>query len=387
MTSQRINHIQEPMIPVIGQLIHDNPDTINFGQGTVYYPPPAEVIDSVTNFFNDPHNHRYTPVDGIQQLKQAISKKLEEENHIETTDAWSLFVTAGSNMGFLQTILAITDPGDEIIQLSPYYFNHEMAIRMANAVPVFVETDVNYHPVLERIAQAISSKTKAVVTISPNNPTGAVYPQETLQAINKLCREHGIYHITDEAYEYFIYDETTKHYSPASEQDAIDHTISLFSLSKTYGMASWRIGYMLVPQHLDNAIRKIQDTNLICAPAISQMAAMSALSQGKTFCTPHIQAIGNIRDHIYTQLSQHPQLISVSKPQGAFYYLLELDSPLSSLQIARSLIEEYKVALIPGETFGIKKQCCLRLAYGALPKKEISEGLRRLADGLKQFTV
>ena len=381
--SQRISQIQQPIIPSIAKLIHANPGTVNFGQGIVHYPPPAEVKEAINEFFRNPLNHRYKAVDGLPQLKEAIYEKLANENQIDINQPWTLFVTAGSNMGFLQAILTITDPGDEVIQLSPYYFNHEMAIRMASALPVFVETDNNYQPDIEKISSAITNKTKAIVTISPNNPTAAVYPRETLMAINQLCAQHGLYHINDEAYEYFTYDQT-RHYSPASHPKANDHTISLFSLSKTYGMASWRIGYMLAPLHLETALGKVQDTNLICAPVISQMAASAALKTGRHYCTPQIDKLKQSRQNIYTALSEASNLFTFTRPEGAFYFYIKANTPLSSMELARFLIEKHKVAVIPGETFGETKTCSFRLAYGALNQIEISEGINRIISGVNQ---
>ena len=381
--SQRIAQIQDPVIPHIAQLIRENPGTINFGQGTVNYSPPDEANEAIHAFFTDPLNHRYKAVDGLPQLKQNIYKKLADENNIDISQNWTLFVTAGSNMGFLHAVLAITDPGDEIIQLSPYYFNHEMAIRMANAVPITVETDPHYQPDIEKIAAAITNKTKAIVTISPNNPTAAVYPKATLIAINQLCAQHGIYHINDEAYEYFVYDDV-QHYSPASHTEAYSHTISLFSFSKTYGMASRRIGYMLAPQHLDKALRKIQDTNLICAPVISQVAASAAIQQGRSFCRPHIDTLRQHRTLISQALSQHTDVLSFTPPNGAFYFFMRTATSLNSLELAQRLIEKHKVAVIPGETFGETTRCSFRIAYGALSRTEISEGITRIISGLNQ---
>jgi len=382
--SLRASTIQTPIIPYIAQLIKDNQDTISFGQGIVDYPPPDEVQNSVNLFFSDRENHRYKPVEGLPRLKQGIFEKLEKENNINIQQPWGLFVTAGSNMAFLQAILAITDPGDEVIILSPYYFNHEMAIRLANATPVTVNTDASYQPKLEKITRAITKKTRAIVTISPNNPTGAVYPKETLIAINELCAKHSLYHINDEAYEYFVYD-AAQHYSPAAHDNANQHTISLFSFSKTYAMASWRIGYMLVPSHLVDAIKKIQDTNLICAPAICQFAAHTALKKGRTFFQAPINKIAKKREIITNILSKHADTISYTLPYGAFYFFININHHDNAMNIAKYLIEEHKVAVIPGETFGASDKPYFRIGYGAVNKPEIERGLSRLIRGINEI--
>ncbi len=187
-------------------------------------------------------------------------------------------------MAFFNAVLAIADPGDEIILLAPYYFNHEMALAMLNCRARVVPLDRDYQIDIEAVRGAVNEKTRAVVTISPNNPSGAVYPRAALTAINALCRERGLYHIHDEAYEYFIYDGA-EHFSPGSLPGAGEHTISLYSLSKAYGFASWRIGYMVAPEPMFEAIRKAQDTILICPPVVSQYAAT-----GRARCASRIPA-------------------------------------------------------------------------------------------------
>ncbi|MHC4207154.1 MAG: aminotransferase class I/II-fold pyridoxal phosphate-dependent enzyme, partial [Planctomycetota bacterium] len=236
--SLRMQSVQSPIIPVVGELIRSNPGTISLGQGVAYYGPPPEAIEAIETFLNDPENHKYKLVQGIGKLLEIIGQKLENENGISLNGS-RIVVTAGANMGFMNAVLAITDPRDEIILQLPYYFNHEMAVAIANCKAVCVPTDDEYQLQPEAIAAAITDRTRAVVTISPNNPTGAVYRESDLRQVNEICRSKCIYHISDEAYEYFTYDDA-RHFSPGSIDGAAEHTISLFSLSKAYGFASWR---------------------------------------------------------------------------------------------------------------------------------------------------
>jgi len=243
---RRMREMQTPVIPVVGELVRAHPGTISLGQGVVHYGPPRQALDRLAACIAEPDNHKYKPVEGIQPLIQALEIKLQEENGIRVGPESAVVVTAGGNMAFVTAILAITDPGDEVIILAPYYFNHDMAIVMSGCTPVIVPTDADYQLQPEYIAEAITSKTRAVVTISPNNPTGAVYPEKSLRQVNEICLEHGICHIHDEAYEYFTYNGAT-HFSPGSIPGSEQYTISLFSFSKSYGMAGWRIGYMVIP--------------------------------------------------------------------------------------------------------------------------------------------
>jgi aspartate/methionine/tyrosine aminotransferase len=382
--SQRMQAIQTPIIPIVGDLIRRHPGTISLGQGVVHYGPPPEALQRIHDFWADPQNHKYQPVVGIAPLREALWKKLDAENGICPGQGSEVVVTAGGNMAFVNAILAITDPGDEILLPLPFYFNHEMAVVMADCTPVLVPTDENYQLRLGLIEQAITARTRAIVTVSPNNPSGAVYPASDLQAVNDLCRARGIYHINDEAYEYFTYGDA-RHFSPGSLPGGAAHTISLFSLSKAYGFASWRIGYMTVPEHLLDPVRKIQDTILICPPVISQYAALGALEAGKAYCREHLIALEGVRDQVGRELKKLEPLCTLPPAGGAFYFLVRVNLPMNPMALVERLIREYRVAVIPGTAFGLEDVCTLRVAYGALQKETISEGIGRLVKGLSDI--
>ena len=272
--------------------------------------------------------------------------------------------------------------GDEIILPGPYYFNHHMAIELAGCRVVVVPTDDAYQLDLPALEAAITPRTRAIVTVSPNNPTGSVYPRQTLEAVNRLCQQHACYHIADEAYEYFTYGGA-EHFSPASLVDAAEHTISLYSLSKAYGMAGWRCGYMLAPQHLLTSLKKIQDTLLVCPPLVSQLAALAALSVGRSWMAPYVAELAVVRELALAELSQLKVGCRVSRPEGAFYLFVQLDTELNDMELVQALVREYKVAVLPGSTFGVTNGCALRISFGSLTADAVTEGLRRLRCGLQ----
>ncbi len=383
LCSERLQQVQTPIIPVVASLIRENPGTISLGQGVVGYSPPPEAVARISEFLADPENHKYKPVQGIPALVEAIRAKLAGENNI-VTEARRIFVTAGGNLAFTNALLAIADPGDEVILQVPYYFNHEMAVTMASCKPVLVPTDSNYQLQPKLIRAAITNRTKAIVTISPNNPTGAVYPEEALREVNQLCREHGVYHIHDEAYEYFTYNGA-RHFSPGSIPGAYAYTISLYSLSKAYGFASWRIGYMVAPDHLIEAINKIQDTVLICAPVISQYAALGALAAGRAYCAERLERIERARQLVLEKLVSISDICEVPQTNGAFYFLLRLKTRQNPLRVVERLVREHKVAAIPGTAFGLKKGCYIRLAYGSLAPDTAATALDRFVAGVRSF--
>ena len=212
-----------PIIPTVAGWIEETPGTISLGQGVVGFGPPPAALREIPGFLRRVPHNRYIPDAGLPELRKAFEEKLRAENGIDAPFERRILVTAGANQAFLNAILVLCDPGDEVILLSPYYFNHEMAVRLAGARPVCVPTDETFQPRLSSIEAAVTRKTRAVVTVSPNNPAGVVYPRETLTAVNRLCAERGIVHVSDEAYEYFTW-ERASHHSPGSGGNG-DHTI------------------------------------------------------------------------------------------------------------------------------------------------------------------
>jgi aspartate/methionine/tyrosine aminotransferase len=374
--------VQPPVIPIVGRWIAETPGTISLGQGVVSYVPPPEVLEAARGIGSALSDHRYGPVEGLPELVEAIETKLSHENGVVVRPASRVLVTAGGNQAFVNAILAVTDPGDEVILPAPYYFNHEMAVVIAGAVPVGAVTGNDYQLDLDAISASITPRTRAIVTVSPNNPTGAVYPEDALRAVNALCRDRGLFHIHDEAYEYFVYGGA-RHFSPGSIADAAGHTISLYSLSKAYGMASWRVGYMVIPDELSEAVNKIQDTLLICPPAVSQRAALAALRIGPAYPRAYLSGLDSMRRIIYEALSEPAVPCEVPSVEGAFYYLVRVHSTLDSMTLVERLIRQHRVAAIPGSAFADPAPCSIRISYGALGPDAIAEGLERFVGGLR----
>jgi aspartate/methionine/tyrosine aminotransferase len=378
---RRITDIQPPVIPILGEWIRSTPGTISLGQGIVSYGPPPQVLEALRTFGSAVADHRYGPVEGQPELLSVLADKLTRENGLDLTGR-RIVVASGGNMAFLNAVLAITDPGDEVILPVPYYFNHEMALTMIGCRALPVQTDARYQIDVEAVAAAITPRTRAVVTISPNNPTGAVYPADTLRAINRLCAERGLVHITDEVYEYFTYGDVP-HYSPGSDPGSRAHTISLFSLSKAYGFAGWRVGYMVIPEELFDAVNKVQDTNLICPPLVCQAAAAAALRVGRGYCEPHVAALDAVRREVHATLQEAGDQIDAPATDGAFYVLLRVRTDLDAFTLTRRLIERHKVAVVPGSAFGVTDSCALRVSFGALDRDSVAAGLARLVTGLR----
>jgi aspartate/methionine/tyrosine aminotransferase len=383
--ARRLAAVQAPVIPVMGELIRSTPGTLSMGQGMVSWGPPSPVLEAVRRAAADgeAHNpsglHAYGAVGGDPAVLELLASWLRQQHALDLAGA-GLLLSAGSNMAFNAVVQVLCDPGDEVILPVPYYFNHEMAIRLAGGRPVPVQAGLIPDP--EQLVAAITPRTRAIVTVSPNNPSGAVIPPERLAAINRICAERGLLHLSDEAYALFSHGDTPV-WSPGSQPGSSSHTITFGSLSKSHGMAGWRVGWAVVPQALMADLAKVQDTILICPPRLIQHAAAAALAVGSIWCRERITALRDRRRQVLAALGAAARPWRILGPaDGAFYALLQLDAPLSSDVAMERLIREHRVALVSGSSFGLEG-CCLRLSYGMLANTDLNEALRRLQNGLE----
>jgi aspartate/methionine/tyrosine aminotransferase len=333
-------------------------------------------------------------VAGDPELLEALAATLSADGlDLAGADLW---VTAGSNMAFnaIAQVLCEGPPAEpsEVILPLPYYFNHVMAIQLAGGRPVPVDAGLVPDP--ERLAAAITPRSRAIVTVSPNNPSGVVIPGPVLAAINRLCASRGLLHISDEAYGQFVYGGEP-HVSPASLPGAAAHTVTLQSLSKAYGMAGWRVGFMAAPAAFTAALAKVQDTVLICPPRLLQPAAAAALAAGPAWCAPRIASLAPRRallhDALAAAVDDGLAVALAAEPDGAFYGLLACRTSLDEQVLVERLILEHGVAVLPGGAFGLaagggagpgRGQVLLRLSYGMLDGPDLERALQRLFGGL-----
>lgn len=391
-SSLRMDRVDTPIIPTIAALVRENPGTISLGQGVVSYGPPDDAVAGLPELMRDVQLNKYQAVSGLPSLVAAIEAKLAADNQIrlgtQGGGGSAIMVTAGSNMAFLNAVLAVADPGEEFILPMPFYFNQEMAIRMAGCVPVPVPVREDWQLDVDAIAAAITPRTRAIVTVSPNNPTGAVYAEADLRAVNALCAQRGLYHFSDEAYEYFTY-EGTRHFSPGAIPGAQAHTLSFYSFSKNFGIASWRVGYVVYPADLFDAMNKVQDTNLICAPVASQLLAQRALEMGRAVVSPKVAELEKVRASVHQALASLGDLVSFPRTTGAFYVLMKLPGIEGDpLAFSRAMAQRHKVATIPGFAFGLTDTRVAnyqRLSFGALDAATVAEGVSRYLAAVRDW--
>ncbi|MCP2239235.1 pyridoxal phosphate-dependent aminotransferase [Thermoanaerobacterium thermosaccharolyticum] len=365
-------------------------DVIGFGAGEPDFDTPDYIKKAAIEAIEKGYT-KYTPTSGIIELKEAIVSKLKNDNNL-SYETSQIVVSNGAKQSIYNTLCAILNPGDEVLIPSPYWLSYPEMVKLANGVPIFVETDErnNFKVTVEQLEEAISDRTKAIIINSPNNPTGAVYNETELKNIADLAVKHNIFIISDEIYEKLIYDG--RHISIASFNDEIKNlTIIINGMSKAYSMTGWRIGYSASNKEIANLISNIQSHMTSNPNTIAQYASVKALSTGYDIIENMVNEFKKRRDYIVERINKINGLTCI-KPQGAFYVIVNISKYIGmnisgkiingSVDFANFVLEKAKVAVIPCLPFGNDNY--IRLSY-ATSIKNIEEGLNRIENLLKNI--
>jgi len=389
LISQRATLTEESVVKIAMQ--YWAPGVLTMSQGMAYWTPPEEALSLIPTLVADPMIHRYGPIDGGVDLQSALKQKVEKVNHLSTDR--SIYVTSGCNQAFFELLIALCDPSDEVIVLVPYYFNHMMAMQLLNVSPVIVDigqsepthpdTKLKYKQsilesdkdedvklILGKISEKITKKTKAIDIINPGNPFGAVPSKRLLIELQKLCQSHNIWLISDETYEDFVFDGK-EHISPQG-----NNVINLYSFSKCFGLAGWRVGYMSYPSTLRDALDKIQDCNPITTCQLSQKLALTCLQKcGQDWVAKKVHTLQANREEVWNAISDFPGAIRTS---GALYFMVMV--PMTGTEATAYLAKEWKVLVIPCEGCGVSNY--IRISYGSLQLEQCKEAAAKLRQGL-----
>lgn len=353
-------------------------NVINFCLGEPDFITPNNVIEVAKKSLDKGETH-YTPNSGLLELKQEIVKSLEKYDGLAYDPENEIMVTGGAMEGLLLSMMALIDPGEEIILANPSYVNYKDQVHICHGIPKFVpvyEKD-GFNFTIENLKCAINDKTKAILINSPSNPTGGVASEELMREIAKLAIENDLYIIFDEVYKHLIYGNE-KFFNIASIDGMKERTLVLDSLSKSHAMTGWRIGYIAGPKEIVSNLPKIHECNVSCMPAFIQKGAIEALKNGDDAVRKMRVEYERRRELIYNGLNSIDGLSCV-KPKGAFYIFLNITKTgLSSEEFAMRLLNEEKVAIVPGTAFGSEGDGFLRISY-ALSEDKIREGLKRIA--------
>lgn len=353
---------------------------VSLGVGIPFYPASENIHEySKQQIDQNPDIDKYTLLIGLPKLRQVISDQSTQKlGFVVSQD--EILITPGSMSALLYSILALVNPGEEVILPSPYFSSNAEQVSLSQgkvvAVPMIEERNIGYRLDVERIVKSISKKTKAIILNNPQNPTGAVFLQEDLEKLANALRGKNIYIITDEVYDYLLYDNA-HYFNIASIRSLWPHVIRCCSLSKKYGMMGWRLGYLHTHKDLLMHILKIHDATIVCAPHISQVAAIEALTGPQDSVTDHVTWLSQNRDTMCARLDRLSDLFSYVKPKGAYYIFPTYNLPISSIEMAKQLLYEAGVVTVPGIGFGKEGEGHLRLSFGA-EEKVIHEAFDRI---------
>ncbi len=389
--SQRLAAVSESATLAITQkakeLRAQGEAVIGFGAGEPDYPTPAHVVEAAAAACHDPANHKYSPAAGLPDLREAIAGVARDFSGLDATAA-NVVVTPGGKGAVYAAFQVLVDPGDDVLLPAPYWVTYPEAATLAGATwtPVPTTIESGFRVTVDQLEAARTERTKMVVFVSPSNPSGAVYPADEMAAIGRWAAEHGIWVLTDEIYDRLVYGEATFASLPVVAPEAAERTVVVNGVAKTFAMTGWRVGWLIAPTEVAKAATRLQSHSTSNVANVSQRAALAALTGPMDAVAVMREGFDRRRRLMYRLLSEIPGL-DVIEPEGAFYAFpsvagqlgrpLGSVTPRTSMELAAALLDEAKIAVVPGDAFGAPGY--VRLSF-ALGDADIEEGLGRWRD-------
>jgi aspartate/methionine/tyrosine aminotransferase len=358
---------------------------VGFGAGEPDFPTPTHIVEAAATACRDPKSHKYSPTPGLPELRAAIAAKTARDSGY-AVEASQVLVTNGGKQAIYNAFATLLDPGDEVIVPAPYWTTYPEAIALAGGVPVYVDTDetTGFRATLDQLQAALTPRTKVLLFVSPSNPTGAVYPRDEVEAIGRWAVERGIWVLTDEIYEHLVYGAATHHSMPVLVPELADRCVVVNGVAKTYAMTGWRVGWMIGPADAIKAAGNLQSHATSNVANVAQYAALAAVSGGLEAVDEMRAVYDRRRLLIHGMLNDIPGVDCI-EPEGAFYAfpsfkgVLGRDvgsrTPQTTLELAEVVLDEVRVAIVPGEAFGAPGYA--RLSY-ALGDDDLIEGVTRI---------
>ncbi|MFV9671678.1 MAG: pyridoxal phosphate-dependent aminotransferase [Acidimicrobiia bacterium] len=358
---------------------------IGFGAGEPDFPTPSHIVDAARAAVDDPVMHRYSPASGLPALREAVAAKTVRGSGIPV-DPSQVMITNGGKQAVYLALQALIDPGDEVLLPAPYWVTYPEAIRLADGVPVAVPTsdEAGFQVTVEQLEAATTNRTKALIFVSPSNPTGAVYSRDRMAEIGRWAADRGIWIITDEIYEHLVYGDSVFHSMPAVAPEIADRTIIVNGVAKTYAMTGWRVGWLIGPADVTAAAIRLQSHISSNVANVSQRAALAAVT-GPMDAVEEMRVAFDRRRQTMVRLLNEVPGVECADPGGAFYTFPNLTGLLgrdlggrtaeTTMDLAALLLDEIKIAVVPGEAFGSPGYARLSFALG---DEDLEEGLTRL---------
>jgi aspartate/methionine/tyrosine aminotransferase len=360
-------------------------DIINLGQALPGFAPPPTAVEALRTALGEASSHVYSADAGTPELRAALGRSLEALGG-RVDPEHEIIITAGGNQAFQLALTTLIQPGDEVVLPGPYFLNHEMAVRTVGALPVEapVPSERRFVPTWNDIAPHVTSRTRAVVLVTPSNPTGAVISRDQLQRIVQACADHDLLVIVDETYLRFVYDDEPT--TAASIQGWTRNVLVIGSFSKSYAITGWRCGYLLAHADAIAQALKIQDCMVICAAVPVQHAITAVLEREPEYPRQWLGELRARRDGLVRALKQSDRLFPVL-PSGGFFVMLRIAGCTDSRALAMDLIEQQHVVAIPGRFFGVSGEGYLRLSYGAATLERLREAATRIAHFVQRLPL
>jgi aspartate aminotransferase len=362
-------------------------NVIGFGAGEPDFPTPDHIVEAAVEACRDPRNHKYTPAAGLPDLREAIAAKTKRDSQVACEPS-QVIVTNGGKHAVYNTFQILLDPGDEVLVPAPYWTSYPECIALAGGVTVPLATTAidEFRVTVEQLEAARTPRTKALLFVSPNNPTGGVYPPSEVEAIGRWAVEHGIWVVTDEIYEHLTFGDHVFASMPALVPELTDTCVILNGVAKTYAMTGWRVGWMIGPPDVARAATNLMSHSTSNVGNVSQRAALAAVA-GDLAAVAEMRSAFERRGRLMHSLLAGIDGVTCLEPQGAFYCFPSFEgvlgrtiggrTPESSLDLCEILLDVAKVAIVPGEAFGAPGYARLSFALG---DDDLGEGVRRIAD-------
>lgn len=391
--SDRVGAIQESATLAITQkakaLKAAGEPVIGFGAGEPDFPTPQHIVDAAIAACSDPANHKYTPASGLPDLREAVAAKTMRDSGF-ACEAANVIVTNGGKQAVANAFAVLCDPGDEVIVPTPYWTTYPEAIALTGAshVPVLASVESGWKVTVDQLDRAHTDKTKVLLFVSPSNPTGAMYTRDEIEAIGRWAVEKDLWVITDEIYEHLVYGDNEHHSIAVVVPELADKTLILNGVAKTYAMTGWRVGWMIGPTDLVKAASNLQSHVTSNVNNVAQRAALAAVSGPLDAVVEMREAFDRRRKNMFAMLSAVPG-VEILETDGAFYAYPSFEALLgqnigghqidTTLDLAAALLEQAKVAIVPGEAFGAGGAARLSFALG---DDDLAEGVQRIVDFL-----
>ncbi|MCU0596847.1 MAG: pyridoxal phosphate-dependent aminotransferase [Desulfobacterota bacterium] len=368
---------------------------ISLGQGIPSFATPSFIREAVIEALrqNDAIG-KYSLQPGLPALKEAVARRFQQTKGMAINPEKEVFISCGAMESIAAGISTIVERGDEVLIPSPNYSSHIEQVLFAEGIPVFVPLleERGWKLDIEGFRKAITKKTKAIVVCNPMNPTGAVFSEGELRALAEIALERNLFVVADEAYDFLVYDHQP-HFSLASIPELKSNLIACYSFSKMYCMTGWRVGYMVASGRLVDQVLKVHDAFAICAPTISQYAALAALQatngkdgEGDRFIRELVSALASRKEITCSRLNRLSHLFSYEEPKGAYYVFPRIGLPgLSSVDLSLKLLYEAKVITVPGSGFGPTGEGHIRISFGA-DEKDLEKAFDRIEEWGIQYT-